>query len=109
SLSYGGGGPPPGVAGGGGGGGAGRGGPRGRGGAGQPNVGKNGFLGENGKAGNRKDPPICPPAPLKGGGYRQHTEEAPNEQPRADEQDAGEGDLRNHQPIADPGVPLAAG
>ena len=35
-------------------------------------------------------------------------EKAPNQQSRADQQDAGEGEFGNHQSIADPGMPLAA-
>ena len=38
----------------------------------------------------------------------QDTEKTSNQQPRADQQYAGEGELGNYQCIADPGVPLAA-
>src|SRR5258708_3601747 len=35
-------------------------------------------------------------------------EKTPNQQPRADQQDTGEGEFGNHQSIADPGMRLAA-
>ena len=45
---------------------------------------------------------------LKSQIHVEDAEKAPNQQPRADQQYAGEGEFGNHQSIADPGMPLAA-
>ena len=45
---------------------------------------------------------------LKSQIHVEDAEKTPNQQPRADQQYAGEGEFGNHQSVADPGMPLAA-
>ena len=66
------------------------------------------LLGETRDPKTRVDPQRSRALRLKSQIHVEDAEKAPNQQPRADQQHTGEGEFGNHQPIADPGMPLAA-
>ena len=56
----------------------------------------------------RVNPQRSRPLRLKSQIDVEDAEKTPNQQSRADQQYAGEGEFGNHQSVADPGMPLAA-